>query len=768
MPADRAPSRLAFLLVVAAATGAYAFSDAWWPLADQFPGLEVYAWAHALAVIASIACLVLLWRCRRPIDLLLPSAIVAAVLFLHGLAWFSFADAAFASGLAFPPNAPVTGPLVTPLIPLIAAPLLILITWFRVSGPPKPRRSLRRSLRAGLRSLNPIALLLGPVFQKEARVIGRRRTTYWARAAYPLALTLIVGLTYLAMSSDIRASTGAFRLQQLQQIAPVLGTALAACQFALLVFIAPILTSGGICDERRARTLPALMTTPMTSAQIIGGKLTSRIVELFILALVGLPLLLALRVFGGLEASTIFASTCVALSAAALAAALGLMFSIWHKRAGVAAVFAMLTMVAFALVPVSIFVALELRAIGGTGPPPGWIFALAAPATMFLVVLSTFEPEAAAMMDVHFGGQFAVPAWVLNVALNLILTGAVVAFSTVALRAVLIAEAAGATIDSQPRRARRRRAAPAPSSPDGEPRAEALSTQDDDAVVESHRKRTVSDRPVLWREVRQAAFGSRWPLQVFSVVAVLSLAWLYWRFGLFDETLHGIVGSVIILAICLHAAVSATAAINGEREAQTWDVLLTTTLTGREIILGKLLGSIRRQWFLFAVLVAHFSISVLAGAVHPVTVFQVLLIALCASVFLNGTGLLLSLLFRRSTIAAVLNISLALLLWIGLPVGVSILNELFSYRGGNELDWIMQCFITINPVVMTSVSLQEGVARNPWVFDTYDRYSMPTGSMGLAGFTAWLLGGCLLQAGFGLACVWVSIHFFRRLAGRCS
>ena len=37
-----------------------------------------------------------------------------------------------------------------------------------------------------------------------------------------------------------------------------------------------------------ARTLSALLTTPLTAAQIVGGKLSSRVVQLIILALMAL------------------------------------------------------------------------------------------------------------------------------------------------------------------------------------------------------------------------------------------------------------------------------------------------------------------------------------------------------------------------------------------------------------------------------------------------------------------------------------------------
>src|SRR5262249_9041924 len=74
------------------------------------------------------------------------------------------------------------------------------------------------------------------------------------------------------------------------------------------------------------------------------GKLASRVVQLSILALLALPLLLAVRVFGGLETRGVLAGTSMSLSAALLGAALGMMFSVWHQRGSAAAIFGLLAL----------------------------------------------------------------------------------------------------------------------------------------------------------------------------------------------------------------------------------------------------------------------------------------------------------------------------------------------------------------------------------------------------------------------------------------
>src|SRR5262249_1232728 len=158
-----------------------------------------------------------------------------------------------------------------------------------------------------LSRLNPASYLFGPIFQKEVRSTGRRRATYLFRMLYATALLVVVALAFQGLRQSAAHLSGVQRLQMLQQLAPQLALIIMWFQFAALALAAPIFAATAICDERRARTLGTLLTTPLTAPQIIWGKLSSRLVQLTILALLAAPLLLAIRVFGGLDARIVVA-----------------------------------------------------------------------------------------------------------------------------------------------------------------------------------------------------------------------------------------------------------------------------------------------------------------------------------------------------------------------------------------------------------------------------------------------------------------------------
>ena len=114
------------------------------------------------------------------------------------------------------------------------------------------------------------------------------------------------------------------------------------------------------------------------------GKLASRMVQVVILVAASTPLLLAARIFGGVDAETIVAVIALTLTASLMAAAMGLHFSVIHKRVATAAVGGILATGAALLLPaIGLFVyALQSSA------PPSWtvVWGLSAPVAMAFVL----------------------------------------------------------------------------------------------------------------------------------------------------------------------------------------------------------------------------------------------------------------------------------------------------------------------------------------------------------------------------------------------
>jgi len=763
---DRQPRRLfgigahvlraALVAAWAAASVALLGADAL-ALSPASRGLFPILLALAAIILALAAVFILLARHR--LDLGWPTLMVAGAATLQFAAAWTRPPPTSIS----PSTAPDPQTLAAAGVTVLCFGLILLhASWVLTSD--EPRAPFGARLRAWGRSFrfNPVALLFGPVFQKEVRVVGRKRSTYVVRALYPLLLLGIAAFAYGSMTLELDAVSGAERLQRLQEFAPVLTLVIAWCQFAVLSFLAPVMTAPAICDERRRLTLPALMTTPMTSSQIIFGKLTSRLVLVVILALASTPLLLAIRIYGGLEAEVIAATTCISLSTAVLGASLGLLFSVWHRRAASAAILGLLTM---SLFTAAVIVAVFITSARSVGPPAPWLLGLSAPTAMFGVTAATFEPP-----PVTGGLSYITQVWVTSAVVNLTIAFFACAAATLALRSVLRAEAAGelAAVTDRPRARKGRPAAP-PTAP-GADAPDAPAGAGHDGHARSGVTRVVGDHPVLWREIRQASFGSRKRLIIVAAAVFLAALFIYSRVPFSDGLLHAMVGMIGVFVVLLQASVASTASIAGEFESRTWHVLLTTPLTAREIVAGKFLGGLRRQWFVLACLAAHFLVAAAAGHVPPITLLHLALLYIAPALMLTGAGLLLSLLLRRSTAAAVANLLLALTLWLVLPVAAAAAFEGFGLRigrGRRLAEFTFDALMSINPVVMCVIAVSP-VAEAHHYADPAALYNFPSGRVSTTTFTLILAATSTIGALIGLGCAFVATRLFHRVGGRTS
>ncbi|MCW1926777.1 ABC transporter permease [Bhargavaea beijingensis] len=139
-------------------------------------------------------------------------------------------------------------------------------------------------------------------------------------------------------------------------------------------------------------------------------------------------------------------------------------------------------------------------------------------------------------------------------------------------------------------------------------------------------------------------------------------------------------------------------AISSEREKQTLNMLLTTSQTSFQIIIGKLLSSIA---FLVLMLVSSlplYSIVFLYGGVSPKQLLQLLFYFLLTTVAIGSLGVMFSTLIRKTIISMIATYGsvLALLAVTGF---LSVFFAVLSQGGASPAAHL---FAAINPAVLTA------------------------------------------------------------------
>ena len=422
----------------------------------------------------------------------------------------------------------------------------------------------------------------GPIFDKEMRVASRRIRYYALRAAYAGALTFLVMVTW---SSTMRTGSALVLASRMPEVAKTVTTAITWLQFLAAQGLAVILLSSAIGEEVRKGTLGVLLTTPISSLQIVVGKLLSRMLQILVSLAISLPVLAILRLLGGVPWDYVLAGACITLTTTLFAGALSLWLST-HSRYGSQAISTSLLLIFVVhIIPVTIFPWLGPRGVVNT-----WIVAhlmdLANPFHVLYQATSELWSPA--------GPTGATVSWGLNSLVMLSLALILLLLTVRRVRRVAVAGIDGA-----------RRSAKAAV---GRAAKRFLWSAGTPAEVAGPIRR-VAGSPVVWKETRRGLLYG-WSLSdiVISAIALAASVIPVIIFGATDVGSTAGVGMVIgwflSVLVLVRLAVTCAGNVPRERETRTWPILLTTPLEDREIVYGKAKAALLRNGPLLITLAA--------------------------------------------------------------------------------------------------------------------------------------------------------------------
>ncbi|HEX8683306.1 MAG TPA: ABC transporter permease subunit [Ardenticatenaceae bacterium] len=137
-------------------------------------------------------------------------------------------------------------------------------------------------------------------------------------------------------------------------------------EMLLLAALAPTLTSGAIASERQAQTFDMLMATPLTSGQVLGGKLMASMNYVFLLLVAGLPVNSLAFLFGGVEPVMLLWWLVLVVVVMLMLGTIGLLMSTLVRSSGAAtALTYIFCTILFVAVPILAVTVLPLFGTGG-------------------------------------------------------------------------------------------------------------------------------------------------------------------------------------------------------------------------------------------------------------------------------------------------------------------------------------------------------------------------------------------------------------------
>jgi len=178
-------------------------------------------------------------------------------------------------------------------------------------------------------------------------------------------LLVLIGIVFIGLIGG-GALGGSGDLGELAQAGAQVFRVVAMGQVILVCLIAPVFMAGAIASEQSGKTYNILLTTPLSNLQIVLGSLIGRLFFILALLLSGLPLFAVMLIFGGVPVSSIFTAFAVAALTALFVGAVAVLLSVM-RAGGRKAVFAFVISIAAYLVVVGALDMVVLRQVG----PPG-------------------------------------------------------------------------------------------------------------------------------------------------------------------------------------------------------------------------------------------------------------------------------------------------------------------------------------------------------------------------------------------------------------
>lgn len=176
--------------------------------------------------------------------------------------------------------------------------------------------------------------------------------------------------------------------------------------------------------------------------------------------------------------------------------------------------------------------------------------------------------------------------------------------------------------------------------------------------------------PIVKKDLRVAARSMRLSWGLFAYEAVLTLAFLLALAVIKNESdsiyssgniysflvyLFPVIAIVQVCIVALITPIITASSISGEKERQTFDIMMTTCMSPFSIVLGKVISAVMRILFYVAASLPIMALSFVVGGLNWGTLFWYLLTIILLSVLSGSIGILCSAFCRKSISAVILS-----------------------------------------------------------------------------------------------------------------
>lgn len=536
--------------------------------------------------------------------------------------------------------------------------------------------------------------LFGPVLFYDMVRTARRSRYLLMRLFYALLLLVILCVIFFTsremhLHRDDRRETAI--------LAETFFTAFMIVQLILVVLLTPAYVAGAIAEEKDRKTLEFMLATDLNNGEIVLSKLLSRVANMTLFLMTGLPILSILQFVGGVDTQlmlTGFAGTglimlglaCVGILFSTLFQeprdAIGLTYLFIVAYLGLGTLGKSLTLARSPLMDVSIFYFPD-------HPTWGDFSDFINAGNPIAAIIEIVEAVASATLNT------ALPALLTRFAIFYgVLSAICIVWSIARLRAIALKQTVAGT---------------------------------NKKVKWFERWRPpIGELPMYWKELyiegrmrmNWVGWGIVTVLVMLTVGSGLFVMGVYvwdfftrnhgWVFTDFAQSMNiwfRIAGTCVACLMILIVGVRASTCVATERERDTFDALITTPMSAESILWAKLVGtlsSLRLAWVWFGCMI---TIGLLTGGLHLLAVPILIGAWFIYATFFTMVGMWFSMTCRSSMRATVYTVLMTLLLggghWIAVGLLCYLPLALVTHGGqGNFFEYAIKFQAGMTPPVV--------------------------------------------------------------------
>ncbi len=217
--------------------------------------------------------------------------------------------------------------------------------------------------------------------------------------------------------------------------------------------------------------------------------------------------------------------------------------------------------------------------------------------------------------------------------------------------------------------------------------------------------------PIVKKDLQVTARSMRISWGLFAYEGVLVLAFLLAMLVIQEETqrfyssgnvysylvyLFPVVAIVQVCIVALIMPIITASSISGEKERQTFDIMLTTCMSPFSIVLGKVFSAVLRILFFVIASLPIMGMSFVVGGLSWINLLYFLLAVTLLAIFSGSIGILCSAFCRKSIAAVILSFVIYFVVF-GLTFLPLLLMAIFGRSGNNVGEAMLP--LLFNPIL---------------------------------------------------------------------